>query len=251
MAAAAAPKEAEPEGEKKKKPILKILLFVVGGIALLGAGFGSAILFIKLTTPKDENPLAIVIEKKGEGAPAEGEHAADAHADAGPKMPHKVTEAEKKAEEAAGAKKGGEGGHGGGEAKPAEGGHGAPAEGGHGAEDPKGKAVPQEEKFVTSYYEFPTPFTTNLKNSRKFIQAGLGIGTQYDASVIENLKKHELAVRSEVLLILADQSEADLVGIENRKKVQDKIREGINMILTERERFGGIENVFFTTLVMQ
>ncbi|NBU13512.1 MAG: hypothetical protein EBT35_02710 [Alphaproteobacteria bacterium] len=83
MAAAAAPKEAEPEGEKKKKPILKILLFVVGGIALLGAGFGSAILFIKLTTPKDENPLAIVIEKKGEGAPAEGEHAADAHADAG------------------------------------------------------------------------------------------------------------------------------------------------------------------------
>ncbi|NBU13311.1 MAG: flagellar biosynthesis protein FliL, partial [Alphaproteobacteria bacterium] len=79
----------------------------------------------------------------------------------------------------------------------------------------------------------------------------LGIGTQYDASVIENLKKHELAIRSEVLLILADQSEADLVGIENRKKVQDKIREGINMILTERERFGGIENVFFTTLVMQ
>ena len=107
MAAAAAPKEAEQEGEKKKKPILKILLFVVGGIALLGAGFGSAILFIKLTTPKDENPLAIVIEKKGEGAPAEGEHKAEGEAEAGPKMPHKVTEAEKKAEEAAAAKKGG------------------------------------------------------------------------------------------------------------------------------------------------
>jgi flagellar FliL protein len=250
MAAAAAPKEAEQEGEKKKKPILKILLFVVGGIALLGAGFGSAILFIKLTTPKDENPLAIVIEKKGEGAPAEGEHKAEGEAEAGPKMPHKVTEAEKKAEEAAAAKKGGEGGHGGGGG--GEGGHGgAAAEGGHGGAEATGKPVPQEEKFVTSYYEFPTPFTTNLKNSRKFIQAGLGIGTQYDASVIENLKKHELAVRSEVLLILADQTEADLIGIENRKKVQDKIRDGINMILTERERFGGIENVFFTTLVMQ
>ena len=250
MAAAAAPKEAEQEGEKKKKPILKILLFVVGGIALLGAGFGSAILFIKLTTPKDENPLAIVIEKKGEGAPAEGEHKAEGEAEAGPKMPHKVTEAEKKAEEAAAAKKGGEGGHGGGGG--GEGGHGgAAAEGGHGGAEATGKPVPQEEKFVTSYYEFPTPFTTNLKNSRKFIQAGLGIGTQYDASVIENLKKHELAIRSEVLLILADQTEADLIGIENRKKVQDKIRDGINMILTERERFGGIENVFFTTLVMQ
>jgi len=226
------------------------LLFVIGGIALIGAGFGSALLFIKLTTPKDENPLAIVIEKKGEGAPAEGEHKAEGEAEAGPKMPHKVTEAEKKAEEAAAAKKGGEGGHGGGGG--GEGGHGgAAAEGGHGGAEATGKPVPQEEKFVTSYYEFPTPFTTNLKNSRKFIQAGLGIGTQYDASVIENLKKHELAIRSEVLLILADQTEADLVGIENRKKVQDKIREGINTILTERERFGGIENVFFTTLVMQ
>ncbi len=250
MAAAAAPKEAEQEGEKKKKPILKILLFVIGGIALIGTGFGSAVLYIKLTTPKDENPLAIVIEKKGE-APPEGEHAADAHAEAGAKVPHKVTEAEKKAEEAAAAKKGGEGGHGGGEAKPAEGGHGG-GEGGHGGEgDAKGKAVPQEEKFVTSYYEFPTPFTTNLKNSRKFIQAGLGVGTQYDATVIENLKKHELAIKSEVLLILADTTEADLVGIENRKKVQDKIRDGINTILTEREHFGGIENVFFTTMVMQ
>ena len=245
MAAAAPPKEAEQEGEKKKKPILKILLFVVGGIALIGAGFGSAILFIKLTTPKDENPLAIVIEKKGEGAPAEGEKKPEAEAE--PKGPHKVTEAEKKAAEAAAAKKGGEGGHGGGGG---EGGHGG-GEGEKKGEEAKGKAVPQEEKFVTSYYEFPAPFTTNLKNSRKFIQAGLGIGTQYDASVIENLKKHELAIRSEVLLILADQTEADLIGIENRKKVQDKIRDGINSILTERERFGGIENVFFTTLVMQ
>jgi len=128
---------------------------------------------------------------------------------------------------------------------------GAAAEGGHGGAEATGKPVPQEEKFVTSYYEFPTPFTTNLKNSRKFIQAGLGIGTQYDASVIENLKKHELAIKSEVLLILADTTEAELAGIENRKKVQDKIRDGINAILMEREHFGGIENVFFTTMVMQ
>ena len=170
MAAAAAPKEAEPEGEKKKKPILKILLFVVGGIALLGAGFGSAILFIKLTTPKDENPLAIVIEKKGEGAPAEGEHAADAHADAGPKMPHKVTEAEKKAEEAAASKKGGEGGHGGGEAKPAEGGHGAPAEGGHGAEDPRARLCHRKRNSLRPIMNFqaPSPRTSKIHgNSSK------------------------------------------------------------------------------------
>ena len=67
MAAAApkaAPKETEEGGEKKKSPVIKIVIFAVAGIALIGTGFGSALLYMKLTSPKDENPLAIVIEKK-------------------------------------------------------------------------------------------------------------------------------------------------------------------------------------------
>ena len=156
--------------------------------------------------------------KVGE-APAAGEKKGEGAKKEGEKKP----EGEKKAE---GEKKSGEG-------------------------EGKGKSVPQEEKFVTSYYEFPTPFTTNLRNSRKFIQAGLGVGTQYDATVIENLKKHELAVRSEILLILSNETETDLAGTENRKRVQDQIRDGINKVLLEREHFGGIENVFFTSMVMQ
>lgn len=242
MAAAApkaAPKETEEGGEKKKSPIIKIVIFAVAGIAMIGTGFGSALLYMKLTSPKDENPLAIVIEKKSDVPDPSAPPAAEAEP---PGTPHKVKVGEAPA---AGEKKSAEGAKKEGEKKPAEG-EKKPAEG-----EAKGKAVPQEDKFVTSYYEFPTPFTTNLRNSRKFIQAGLGVGTQYDATVIENLKKHELAVRSEILLILSNETEADLAGTENRKKVQDQIRDGINKVLLEREHFGGIENVFFTTMVMQ
>lgn len=247
MAAAApkaAPKETEEGGEKKKSPIIKIAIFVVAGIALIGTGFGSAILFMKLASPADENPLAIVIEKKKDATETAAAAVAEAETAGKPK---KV----KVSDLAPAADKKGEG-----EKKPAEGekkaaeGEKKPAEGEKKA-DGKGKSIPEEEKFVTSYYEFPANFTTNLRNSRKFIQAGLGVGTQYDATVIENLKKHELAIRSEVLLILSNQTEADLAGIENRKKVQDQIKDGINKVLMEREHFGGIENVFFTTMVMQ
>jgi flagellar protein FliL len=246
MAAAApkaAPKETEEGGEKKKSPIIKIVIFAVAGIALIGTGFGSALLYLKLTSPKDENPLAIVIEKKSDVADPENPPAPAED----PNVPHKVKVGEKKAE---GEKKGEGDKKSEGEKKPEE----KKGEGdkkGDAKAEGKGKAVPEEEKFVTTYYEFPTPFTTNLRNSRKFIQCGIGVGTQYDATVIENLKKHELAIRSEVLLILSDQTEADLVGIENRKKVQDLIKDGINKVLIEREHFGGIENVFFTTMVMQ
>ena len=242
MAAAApkaAPKETEEGGEKKKSPVIKIVLFAVVAIAMIGTGFGSALLYIKLTSPKDENPLAIVIEKKSDVADASAAPAAEAEP---PGTPHKVKVGEAPP---AGEKKAGEGAKKEGEKKP-EG-----EKKGEGEKKAEGKAVPQEDKFVTSYYEFPTPFTTNLRNSRKFIQAGLGVGTQYDASVIENLKKHELAVRSEILLVLSNETEADLAGTENRKKVQDQIRDAINKVLLEREHFGGIENVFFTTMVMQ
>ena len=243
----AAPKETEEGGEKKKSQVIKIVIFVIAGIALIGTGFGSALLYMKLTSPKDENPLAIVIEKKSDVPDPSAEPAAEAEA---PGTPHKVKVGEVPA---AGEKKGGEGAKKEGEKKPAEGEKKA-AEGekkGESKGEAKGKAIPEEEKFVTSYYEFPTPFTTNLRNSRKFIQCGLGVGTQYDATVIENLKKHELAIRSEILLILSNETEADLAGTDNRKKVQDQIRDGINRVLLEREHFGGIENVFFTTMVMQ
>jgi len=242
MAAAApkaAPKETEEGGEKKKSPVIKIVLFAVVAIAMIGTGFGSALLYMKLTSPKDENPLAIVIEKKSDVPDASAPPAAEAEP-AG--TPHKVKVGEAPP---AGEKKAGEGAKKEGEKKP-EG-----EKKGEGEKKAEGKSVPQEEKFVTSYYEFPTPFTTNLRNSRKFIQAGLGVGTQYDATVIENLKKHELAVRSEILLVLSNETEADLAGTENRKKVQDQIRDAINKVLLEREHFGGIENVFFTTMVMQ
>ena len=63
--------------------------------------------------------------------------------------------------------------------------------------------------------------------------------------------EHEVAIRGEVLALLADQSEADMVGIANRRKLQEMFKDTINKVLTERAGFGGIESVFITALVMQ
>lgn len=218
MAGQEAAAEEEP---KKKTSIVKIVVFVLGGLVLVALGAGAGFFYVKITAPPvEENPLAIVIDK-GAAAPA---HGGDAHGGG-----------EKKAEEKKDAHGGGDG-HGGGDKKDA---------------GPAGKAVPSTEQFATTYFEFPGNFTTNLRGSKRFVQLSLGLSTQYDKQVIENAQKHEVAIRGEVLALLADQSEADMVGIANRRKLQEMFKDTINKVLTERAGFGGIESVFITALVMQ
>ena len=58
------------------------------------------------------------------------------------------------------------------------------------------KDTPSTETFVTSYYTFPDNFTTNLKGSKAFLQISVGVSTQYDETVMENVELHQLALRS-------------------------------------------------------
>ena len=66
------------------------------------------------------------------------------------------------------------------------------------------KDTPSTDTFVTSYYTFPDNFTTNLKGSKDFLQVSVGVSTQYDETVIENVEMHQLALRSEVLGVVSE-----------------------------------------------
>ena len=194
--------EPEVEQPKKKLPVIKILIGVIGAIVLVAIGAGASVLYAKLTKPQEDNPLAIVIERGVDGASQ--------------KTGQKASE-KGQAEEA----------------------------------PPTGKPVPSREQYVTSYFEFPGNFTTNMRGSRRFVQMSIGLATQFDQRVIENVQKHEVAIRSEVLAVLAEQGEADISGVENRRRIQNQIKDAINIVLMDRTEFGGIENVFITALVMQ
>ncbi len=63
----------------------------------------------------------------------------------------------------------------------------------------------EADKFQVSYYPIEEKFTSNLRDEGGFIQIGLGVSTYYDERVLQNLERHEMAVRSAVLMQLADQ----------------------------------------------
>ena len=113
------------------------------------------------------------------------------------------------------------------------------------------KETPEVETFVTTYFEFPGTFTTNLLNSRKFLQVGLGVSTQYDDTVMGNVEGHQLALRSEILNTMSEFSEADVQGKTGREALAIALRDSINLKLVDLEDFGGIQEVHFTSFVLQ
>ncbi len=113
------------------------------------------------------------------------------------------------------------------------------------------KETPVNETFVTSYYTFADNFTTNLNQSKQFLQISVGVSTQYDETVIENVEKHQMAMRSEVLGVMGTYSVDDIDGKVGRDKLANSIKDAINMKLEELEGFGGVEGVHFTSFVLQ
>ena len=113
------------------------------------------------------------------------------------------------------------------------------------------KPVEATGTFITSYYEFPGNFTTNLLDSRKFLQVAIGVSTQYDETVIQNVETHQLALRSEVLGVISEFTEEAVQGKEGRDAIAARMRDAINVKLEELEGFGGIGGVHFTSFVLQ
>jgi flagellar protein FliL len=113
------------------------------------------------------------------------------------------------------------------------------------------RPVPESSKFITSYYTFPDTLTTNLTGSRKFLQVEIGLSTQYDASVITHVETHQLALRSDILVVTAGFTEDQLGTPEGRDALAAAIRDAINRRLQELEGFGGVEHVFFPSFIIQ
>ena len=113
------------------------------------------------------------------------------------------------------------------------------------------KEIPDAPAFVTSYYEFPDPQTTNLAGSNRFLQVSIGVSTQYDQQVITNVETHKMAIRSDVLAVISGFSIDQVEGVEGRTRLAAAIRDAVNARLVALEGFGGIEDVYVPAFVLQ
>jgi flagellar protein FliL len=113
------------------------------------------------------------------------------------------------------------------------------------------KDSPQLTRFENHYMELEKDMLANLTNSRKVIQVQLAIMTHYDKRVFNNVEKHQFALRSAALDVMRQTTEAELNQPDFRKNLAEKIRTEMNAVLERFEDFGGIEEIYFTSFVVQ
>jgi len=237
MADAAPAAEPEAEGEAKpKKPIALIIGVVVGIIVLIAGTVVGTLLLAKQTGffAPPPNPDAML---EGEAGDGHGEKSGDGHG-----APAADGHGDKKADA-----------------------HGAPADahgggGGHG--DKKGdakeggppklnKKSPDSPRFEYTYFQLEREFLVNLSGSKKVMSVQIALMTRYDERVIENVKKHEFALRSAIMDAMRMTTEAELAKPDFRRDLAKKVADVMNTLLEKYEDFGGIEEINFTNFIVQ
>ena len=83
------------------------------------------------------------------------------------------------------------------------------------------------------------------------MQIALGVSTYYGEEVTHALTTHEMAIRSAILMILSQQDPDDLATPEGKERLRQLLKNAVNQVLTSREGFGGIDEVYFTSFVTQ
>lgn len=214
----------KPKGKGMKMILILVVVAVLGGAGAAGGLYAAGAFSHEETGPK-EDPNKPVLVLKGE----DPEEIAKAHA----------APAEGKEEE--------------GDSVAASA-HAAAPGLGHGKAANKGIDLPtpaDPAKYQATYFQVQMPFTSNMADSDSFAQISIAVSTYYDARVIQAMTTHEMAIRSEVLMMLAEQDQMSLITPEGKTQLQKKLKNLINTILKQKTGYGGIDNVYFTNFVIQ
>ena len=106
-------------------------------------------------------------------------------------------------------------------------------------------------EYRIAYYSFADEFTSNLRESDGLVQLSLAASTRRDGRVLRRLARHELAIRSAVLVVLADTPEPGIDTVEGKARLQKRLTTAINEVLTRNEGFGGVDAVYFKSFLVQ
>ena len=114
------------------------------------------------------------------------------------------------------------------------------------------KEVVAVSKGEATYVDLKPAFTVNLApdDSVGFLQISLQVLT-YSDDVAAELEKHKPLIRNNLVLLFARQKSIDLRALEGKENLQKAALETLQSVIDKYGSGGEIDNVFFTSFVMQ
>lgn len=112
-------------------------------------------------------------------------------------------------------------------------------------------SAPEAEVHPMSYFAIENPFTCNLKASSRLMQVSISVSTKADPKIFEAITEHEAPIRASILALLMSQTLEDISSVEGKNALRASLRDAINRELKARAGSGGIDEVFFTDMIIQ
>ncbi len=114
------------------------------------------------------------------------------------------------------------------------------------------KAKTKEPKAPLSYVPLDPPFVVNFSGDTdvRFLQVSLEAGTR-DPVVVEQVKEHRPAIRNNLVFLFKAQDPVELDTREGMEKLRQETLAAVQEVLKAETGSPGVENVYFTSFVMQ
>ena len=103
-----------------------------------------------------------------------------------------------------------------------------------------------------SYIDLKPAFTVNLapEDPVGFLQISMQVLT-FNDDVAEELEKHKPLIRNNLVVLFGQQKSADLRIVEGKEQLQKSALEAVQSVINKHGSGGEVDNVFFTSFVMQ
>jgi len=103
-----------------------------------------------------------------------------------------------------------------------------------------------------SYVDLKPAFTVNLapEDPVGFLQVSIQVLT-FNDDVAKELEKHKPLIRNNLLVLFGKQSSAELRAAEGKERLQKSALETVQTVINQHGSGGEVDNIFFTSFVMQ
>jgi len=125
-----------------------------------------------------------------------------------------------------------------------------------GAEEKEVESEPEEEEadvdMALTYFEMDKPFVVNFPKSSgvRLLQISIALSVE-GVTTVELLKKHEPMIRNNFLMLISGQAPQDLKTVEGKEKLIELMYEEIDKVMKKIGGKNKVQDVFFTSFVMQ